>query len=184
MELITRKQALQQGLTTYFTGRPCSRGHISKRQTKSGNCTSCRDYHNAIFNKANPNYHKDYGETWRKENPHKYIEYYDKWHQNVQKYLFFQLRSRAIAKNIPFDLALEDLIIPKTCPIFGIPLFVSKGRNSANSPSVDRIDNTKGYVKGNVHVISWKANKLKNDATMEDLQTIVNYFNILHNRCL
>ena len=43
------------------------------------------------------------------------------------------------------------------------------------SPSLDRIDNTKGYIKGNVKVISWRANAIKKDATLEELKALVNY---------
>lgn len=179
MDIITRKQALALGLTQYFTGKPCKRGHVSARGSANGNCISCRELDQAKFLKANPRYQKDYGKQWRADNPHKYQEYYDRWHKDVQKYLYFQVRSRAITNNIPFDLELEDLIIPEVCPIFGIPLFVSTGQKSPNSPSVDRIDNSKGYIKENVHVISWKANRLKNNGTMEELQMIVDYFNSL-----
>jgi len=51
-----------------------------------------------------------------------------------------------------------------------------------NVPSVDRIDPTKGYIKGNVEVISWRANHLKNNATVEELEAIVNYMK-LHGGC-
>jgi hypothetical protein len=58
----------------------------------------------------------------------------------------------------------EDIVIPDTCPLLGTPM---------ESPSLDRIDSTKGYVKGNVWVISNRANTLKNDATLTELKTLV-----------
>ncbi len=36
----TRKEALETGATHYFTGKPCSRGHIAIRKTK-GACVEC-----------------------------------------------------------------------------------------------------------------------------------------------
>ena len=66
-----------------------------------------------------------------------------------------------------FNLELSDIKIPSHCPILGIPLVsvVGCGMGSIkarnNSPSIDRIDNTKGYVKGNVTIISMRANDLK-----------------------
>jgi hypothetical protein len=53
------------------------------------------------------------------------------------------------------------------------PIHESNGESIDNSPSLDRIDTSKGYVKGNVWVISWRANKLKSDATLAELESIV-----------
>ena len=91
-------------------------------------------------------------------------------------------RKRAERKGIDFDLDQSDLIVPPTCPVLGIELFVSGGKRTANSPSLDRIDNSRGYIKSNVRVISFRANALKNDATIEELEKIVNYMkeNLCH----
>ena len=83
-------------------------------------------------------------------------------------------RKRAKAKGLEFDLVKSDLSIPDICPVLGIPLAVSSKR-SAGSPSLDRVDNTKGYTKENVCVISLRANALKNDATIDELEKITNY---------
>lgn len=84
-------------------------------------------------------------------------------------------RKRAKAKGLEFDLVKSDLSIPDVCPVLGIQLAVSSKRRSAGSPSLDRIDNTKGYTKENVCVISLRANVLKNDATIDELEKITNY---------
>ncbi len=42
MEIISRKEALSLNLTTYFTGLPCHKGHISNRVVSSGSCYECR----------------------------------------------------------------------------------------------------------------------------------------------
>ena len=57
--------------------------------------------------------------------------------------------------------------IPDVCPVLGIPLDQDpkgKGERSDNSPSLDKFIPSLGYVKGNIHIISWRANHLKNDA--------------------
>lgn len=73
-----------------------------------------------------------------------------------------------------FNIDLSDIVIPKVCPILGIPLTKGVKRVPCNnSPSLDRIDSTKGYVKGNVQVISHRANRLKSDASLQELQLVM-----------
>lgn len=75
-----------------------------------------------------------------------------------------------------FTVAFEDIEWNLVCPVLGIPLdYMTQEGRQENSPSFDRIDNTKGYVKGNVVVISWKANRIKNDGSAEDHRRISNY---------
>lgn len=80
-------------------------------------------------------------------------------------------RSRAL-EGIPFDIELEDIVVPERCPLLGIPLVRGGRRKNRGNPSIDRIDPAKGYVKGNVWVVSTRANKLKNDATLTELETL------------
>ena len=75
-------------------------------------------------------------------------------------------KARALAAGIPFDLTVDDIVIPDCCPILGYPL----KRKTRYAPSLDRIKPEQGYVKGNVWVISRKANVMKNDATPEELE--------------
>lgn len=85
-------------------------------------------------------------------------------------------RRRGIEATIKF----EDIIWPTHCPVLGIELdYKTKrgerlARNPAN-PSLDRWDNTRGYVPGNVFVISFRANILKNNATLAELEAIAKY---------
>jgi hypothetical protein len=79
-------------------------------------------------------------------------------------------RYRAKKENLPFNLELEDIYIPKYCPYINIPLAVGGGgKPSPNSPSLDRIDPTLGYIKGNVIAVSFKANAMKQNATPQEI---------------
>lgn len=79
-------------------------------------------------------------------------------------------KKRAKNKSLPFNITVDDIYIPEICPILEIPLEVSKtGKPSANSPSLDRIIPSLGYVKGNIMVISHRANTMKLDASIEEL---------------
>lgn len=71
-----------------------------------------------------------------------------------------------------FSIELEDIVVPDKCPILGIPLEYHRGVKQDNSYSLDRIDSSKGYVKGNVWVISLRANRIKNDSTPQELRLI------------
>jgi hypothetical protein len=82
-------------------------------------------------------------------------------------------KSRAKKNNLAFNIELDDIVIPERCPLLGIKIESTEVRNSPNSPSLDKIIPEKGYIKGNVWVISNRANTLKNDATLSELKTLV-----------
>ncbi len=90
-----------------------------------------------------------------------------------ERRLLVQARHRASRRGFEFDIDESDVVVPAHCPVLGIPLAQSTNKASPNSPSLDRIDNTRGYVKGNVWVISSRANRLKGDATIEELEAVI-----------
>lgn len=81
-------------------------------------------------------------------------------------------RHRAKRDNLPFNLEINDIRIPEFCPVLGIKLEINKETVGPNSPSLDKIIVNKGYVKGNVRVISHRANWLKNNSNKEELALI------------
>jgi hypothetical protein len=82
-------------------------------------------------------------------------------------------KTRAKRKNMDFDLMPEDIMIPIVCPVLGIPLEYVQGKGGSwNSPSLDRIDNDKGYIKGNVQIISKRANSIKSDASFDEIEKV------------
>lgn len=106
----------------------------------------------------------------------KQAEYERRWDTDWSRQKITQLRSRAKKLGLEFNIDASDIPLPKFCPVLGIELSVgdSTGRNS--TPSVDRIDNTKGYVKGNVVVVSNKVNAVKRDLPLVELQKIVKFY--------
>jgi predicted nucleic acid-binding Zn-ribbon protein len=92
--------------------------------------------------------------------------------ESVELKMLRRAKNRAKVRNVEFDLSLEDITVPTHCPILGIELVMHRGRSGGqpNSPALDRVDNNKGYVKGNVMVISHLANMMKSSATKEQLK--------------
>ena len=90
--------------------------------------------------------------------------------------LLNRVKHRAKRDGIGFDLVAADVVYPATCPVLGITLVRARGKGPRDdSPSIDRIDNTKPYTKGNVRVISWRANRIKGNSTLAELRAIVAY---------
>lgn len=81
-------------------------------------------------------------------------------------------RHRAKKKGIECTIRLEDFVVPDVCPVLGIPLDSS---DFDHRPSVDRVDPTKGYVLDNCKVISMRANRIKNDATPDEIAKVLEY---------
>lgn len=115
----------------------------------------------------------EYQRAWRTKNEGYFLRYY---RERTAEGMLRRAKDRAQKKGIQFDLTLEDIVIPTHCPILGMPLLAGgqgeRGSHHLSSPSLDRIDNTQGYVRGNIVVISSRANTLKRDATLEEVQKL------------
>lgn len=81
-------------------------------------------------------------------------------------------KARAKKNGLLFNILPDDIKIPERCPLLGVPLSCSEGRHAPNSPTLDRRDSSMGYIRGNVWVISHRANTLKSDATLRELELL------------
>lgn len=97
-----------------------------------------------------------------------------RYHINPVRQLFDKAKQRASQKNIPFNITKSDIVIPTYCPLLNIPIIIGNGKVCSGSPSLDRIIPSKGYVKGNIIVISHRANTAKNDLSIEELELLIN----------
>lgn len=80
-------------------------------------------------------------------------------------------KRRALKRGVSFNLAIEDLPpIPDICPVLGVPFASGERRVAPESLTLDRIDSALGYVRGNVMWLSHRANAMKQDACLEQLQ--------------
>lgn len=92
--------------------------------------------------------------------------------RNLSKILVKAARDRAKKKGLPFDLTVSDISIPETCPVLGIPISPGERGFHPNSPTIDRFIPELGYVRGNVSVISCRANGIKSDANLEEVELL------------
>lgn len=97
--------------------------------------------------------------------------------------LLFRAKKRAAEKKVPFELCLADIEVPEVCPLLGLTLARPKrGEYSPGCASIDEITPGLGYVKGNVQVISYRANTVKSDATIEELERLVKNLKLQRDR--
>lgn len=97
----------------------------------------------------------------------------DAWKYNPAARLFASVRASAKRQGLPFDLTVEDIFVPEHCPVLGIPLNRTPDVAAPDTaPSVDRLIPALGYVKGNISVISGRANRIKTDATVNEVERV------------
>ena len=85
-------------------------------------------------------------------------------------------KHRAKRDGLPFDITPKDIVIPEACPVLGIPFSHNTSRGALdNSPTLDKIIPEMGYVRGNIAVMSAKANRIKNDASLADLAAVTRW---------
>ena len=162
-------------------GDPCKKcGTTTKYVKKSGlYCRRCYSEKRREQYKKKGGY-QGYAKKYRDKNKNKLnAKERDDYRISNKKYIYHMVKraeKRASKKELPFNITIKDIVIPEYCPILGIKLIIGednrKGPSNA-SPSLDRIVPEKGYVPGNIRVISMKANKIKSDAQIEDIEKVL-----------
>jgi len=127
-------------------------------RTKEQNAEYCRRYYLANKEKMNQRSKETY--LARKKSI------------SDSKRLWESVQMRAKKYDLAFDITEEDIVIPTHCPVFPWIELSRDGRYD-NSPSVDKINPALGYTKGNVRVISLRANRLKSDSTRRELEALL-----------
>jgi len=108
----------------------------------------------------------------------------DYYKNRPEIFVLHNIRTRAKQQGVPCTLTVEDIATatPEYCPVLGIRLERStnpKGGVADNAPTVDRLIPSLGYVKDNIIVVSHKANRIKNNATVEELETVAHFYKAL-----
>lgn len=95
------------------------------------------------------------------------------------RFVWYAAKRRAKSCGVPFTISKQDIIdiFPSDgkCPMLGIELQFNNKKSKDNSPSLDRTIPELGYVPGNIQLISYRANRIKNDSTVEELEKILSF---------
>jgi|SRR5665213_2873715 len=112
----------------------------------------------------------------REQNTKKNVVRHENMISNKPEYLLWQqAKTRAKRDHLPFNIEYTDIVIPVSCPVLGMKLKRNINIPGDDSPSVDKLIPERGYVKGNICVISFKANSIKRDATRDELRKVLDY---------
>lgn len=166
--IVPRALAKKADIRFYYSGKPCKYGHLAERYTVTGQCVVC------VAQRSHE--HLAQQNAWGKARYHRLKATPQHWARLTHS----RLRGQAKRKNLPFDLTVEILLaaIPTNlrCPVLGYDLVFGGRKLSPDLASVDRKAPSLGYVKGNIAIISWRANRLKCDCVdPRELQRVVNY---------
>lgn len=112
-------------------------------------------------------YHIAYNRAWRLANP----VTRETWAARILPFL----KARAKKQGFPFDLTAKDIYVPEVCPALGVTLVFGGRKNHPYGPSVDKLIPRLGYIRGNVAVISTRANMIKHDATAAELRLVAEW---------
>jgi hypothetical protein len=182
--------------------RCCSSLHTSERlisEDEFGDCKTNKDGKARICRTCTNSYHQN-----RRNNPKtaekQRLRSHESYERNKDKHkdrrkkmletdhgfktrMVAAARCRAREREIEFELDSIEITIPEKCPVLGIPLIKNGGGWGQKdcSPSLDRIDPNKGYTKENTIVVSWRANKLKSNASLDELKKIYEYYRQFNN---
>ncbi len=140
-------------------------------------CKDCEKIAKKDWVSKNLEHLRDYERKRRLANPEKYREKdRARRSRNYINHALTKAKGRAKKMNIEFSLTLGNIPpLPTHCPALGVKLETGVIGNCHNAPSLDRINSAAGYTPDNVAWISWRANRIKSDATIADLENIIQW---------
>lgn len=186
-KLLMTKKCIKCGqekhLELFVKNKTCKNG-------RSNVCKECQNKYSREYRKGNEDYLlKRRIKYYENEKTNELKNRIQRKQDNPLKircqYLRAGMRDRARKKNLDYDkdfftveYLMKRLEENPNCECCKVPLdigFKEDRKFHDNSPSIDRVDSTKGYIKGNVAILCWRCNKHKQDSTSEELRIIADF---------
>jgi hypothetical protein len=165
-----------------------------KTSAKDGLNSRCKDCDKkavAEWRKDNPDKAKESTDRWNSENREHVLSRQRKHYQKNSVQIMDQMKKflkdnpehgllklakqRCKKSGVPCTITIDDIFIPEFCPILGVRLEFGDMATRDNSPSLDRVVPEFGYVPGNVAVISYRANRIKNEGLADEHRRIADW---------
>lgn len=175
-----------------FCSRQCANRASGQRKQQRFTCDQCRQVKLAkAFSRSDQSNRGRYNTTCRSCS-REAAEHQRKqrpWYFRCVSMMLVNARTRAEARGLPFQLTRENIVIPERCPVFGVKFetaYAGRARlyfNRSHSPSIDRIDNRRGYVPDNIVIVSCRANSIKSNASVGELLRVAEFYAGLERQC-
>lgn len=158
----------------FFQGVPCSVCACTMRYIRDKKCVMCcRTRDRARYAKRRPQQKSYYDANKERIRASARVHGKKKHAKDPRYKMLSSAKLRANMYGRLFSITLDDIVIPKACPLLGIEIITGSRQVKNNSPTLDRKDSSQGYTPANVWVISWRANRIKADATKEEMALIL-----------
>jgi hypothetical protein len=141
-------------------------------------CKECVKRDVKVWCAGNRERRREIANRYGRSEKRRIVERASRYGKNIAKYMFQLAKRRAKIRGIAFSIGLDDVVIPDFCPLLGVQINVESS-DVDSRPSIDRIDNSKGYVPGNVLVVSSRGNRLKNDSSSKELMMLAKNLSLL-----
>jgi hypothetical protein len=113
----------------------------------------------------------------KKKHGENYVQKGTPWYRQAAG-IFARCRAGSIEIGFESICELATYLIqiaPERCPVFDVPFSRGEAGFSPFAPSADRKDNSKGYVRGNIQIMSFKANSMKANASAEEMKLFADW---------
>jgi len=143
--------------------------------TKTKQCSHC--HKRLVANRFSSNARCKSGlASWCKKCASSYADKKRRMNPDPKYRLWLSTYCSAKRRRLEHTICPSDIPTPVFCPLIGIRLDYRRtkgqGKVKHNAATVDRIDNTRGYIPGNIQVLSSRANRVKSDFTLPQLKRL------------
>lgn len=158
----------------FFQGVPCKYCSGTKRFIRDKKCVlCCRRRDRARYVRRRPQQKEYYEENKDRICALARVHGKAKHAKDPRYKMLASAKLRARVAGRECTVILTDIVIPEFCPLLGVKITTGSRQVKTNSPTLDRKDSTKGYTPDNIWVISWRANRIKSDSTLEEMKLLV-----------